>query len=152
MGELVLMKQEIQQLCKFTSTADTFSDSDMFDCFSLFPRSGTKSSGWGEHMRCQGMICTWEKLSEASGLRLLLGELQGSLQQTPWHRDAGGVLKPPFSPTIRSKLCWQCNTLGSGKSLPLPEIWLSNTSGNCHLASLCLELIFMGFSDHKGMS
>lgn len=35
MGELVLMKQEIQQLCKFTSTADTFSDSDMFafHCF-----------------------------------------------------------------------------------------------------------------------
>lgn len=30
MGELVLMKQELQQLCKFTSTADTFSDSEMF--------------------------------------------------------------------------------------------------------------------------
>lgn len=29
-GELVLMKQELQQLCKFTSTADTFSDSERF--------------------------------------------------------------------------------------------------------------------------
>lgn len=38
----------------------------MFGCFSLFPRPGTKSWGWGEGMKCQGTACTWEKLAEFS--------------------------------------------------------------------------------------
>lgn len=33
------------------------------------------------------------------------GELEGSLQQTPWRRGAGGVLKPQFSPTTMNEFC-----------------------------------------------
>lgn len=74
-------------------------------------------------MKCQRIICTWKKLAESSEQETevtTMGGTGGSLQQNPWQRG-GDVLKPWFSPTTTNQLCLQCNTLGTGKSLPLSE-------------------------------
>lgn len=69
-------------------------------------------------MKCQGMICTWEKLSEAPELRLVLGKLQGSLLQIPWHRDAGGCSSPHSAPPLGINFAGSATHLAVARACP----------------------------------